>query len=117
MGNLNFSDNATLSWYVVLLILSGAAMVLIGALLARTPLSRLLNVVFGIGFVGYGVYLGWVFHGGTYIIFFKAFILPVVLIYSAVRGGVRRRRAPQQSSPVPPQQPTPVEGAPTPPSA
>src|SRR5690242_20573646 len=115
MGNINFSDNATFSWYVVLLILSGAAMVIIGALFARSQLSRLLNVVFGIGFVGYGVYLGWVFHGGTYVIFFKAFIQPVVMIYSAVRGGLRRRQAPQATV-VTPQPTASVEGAPTPPA-
>ncbi|BBH16867.1 hypothetical protein Back2_11540 [Nocardioides baekrokdamisoli] len=116
MGNLDFTDNSTFSWYVVLLIGTGIAMCVLAGLAAK-PSAKLLNLVFGIGFVGYGVYLGWMFHGGTYLIFFKAFILPVVLIFSTVRGGLRTRREAKGAQYVPAPSPTPVEGAPTPPPA
>jgi len=49
-------------------------------------LYRVLNVVFGLGFLGYGVYLAFFFTGGHYEIFFKAFILPVLLIVRSLRA-------------------------------
>ena len=37
-------------------------------------------------FFGYGIYLAFIFTGGTYFILFKAFILPVVLIVNFFRS-------------------------------
>ena len=34
-----------------------------------------------VGFVGYGVYLGFIFDGGEYFMFFYAFILPVLMLF------------------------------------
>jgi hypothetical protein len=100
--NLDFSAEPLFSWYVVLLIISGVAMTAIGAA-SFGGLStgwRVFNVLAGVGFVGYGVYLGFIFEGGSYIIFFKAFILPVLMIVNFVRSiGARNKTA---AGPVPP---------------
>ena len=86
--NLDFSVDPLFSWYVVLLIISGVAMVGIGATNfgGLTIGWRALNVLAGLGFAGYGIYLGFIFEGSTYVIFFKAFILPVVLVVQFVRS-------------------------------
>lgn len=116
MGNLDFSGHPLFSWYVILLILSGIAMLGLSRFSAR-PLNVILNLVFGLGFIGYGIYLGWLWSGGTYIIFFKAFLLPVLLLVSTARTGFAKRAgrtspAPQHAAYTPPPLP---EGAPTPP--
>src|SRR3954451_23587832 len=80
--NIDFSHHAGFSAYVLLLMFSGVVMVFMASPVVRSEsaLLRLLNVTFGLGFIGYGCYLAFVFQGGTYIIFFKAFILPVLMI-------------------------------------
>lgn len=108
MGNLDFSGHPGFSWYVVLLIISGVAMLGLAAAFPSRPLHRGLNGVFGLGFVGYGIYLAFIFSGGTYVIFFKAFILPVVLIASTIRArvGARQGRAGSQAGAVRPAPPS-----------
>lgn len=88
MGNLDFSAQPLFSWYIVLLLFSGVALLVLGALNAGRQSTgwRILNLVIGLGFIGYGIYLGFVFKGGTYIVFFKAFFVPVLLIVNAVRS-------------------------------
>ena len=91
--NIDFSAHPGFSLYVVLLALSGVLMVGIGA----TAFSRLgngwriFNVIAGIAFFGYAFYLAFLFQGGTYIIFFKAFILPAFMVINAIRSSVTRR--------------------------
>ncbi|MFG2819510.1 hypothetical protein ACGFX4_08800 [Kitasatospora sp. NPDC048365] len=111
--NIDFSLEPLFSWYVVLLIVSGIAMTGIGAM-GNSGLSngwRIFNGVAGVGFVGYGIYLGFIFEGGTYVIFFKAFILPVVMIINFVRSLSNRNQAAAQP-PVQFQQPFPQPEAP-----
>ncbi len=92
--NLDFSNNALFSWYVILLMFSG--LVMLGmSLFNSSGLSkgwRVLNVLFGLGFFGYGVYLGFLFHGGSYFIFFKAFLLPVFMVINFFRSLSMRQR-------------------------
>jgi hypothetical protein len=86
------------SIYVILLAGSGLAM--LGAAAAgggQGTGARVLNGVFGAGFLVYAIYLEFFFVGGTYIIFFKAFILPAVLLYNFVRS----LRAKSPAAPVP----------------
>jgi len=93
--NLDFSADPTFSWYVVLLFISGIAMIIIGAV-NTGKLSvgwRIFNTLAGLGFLGYAVYLGFIFQGGHYILFFKAFILPVLLIINFIRSLAGRRKA------------------------
>ncbi|GAA2153006.1 hypothetical protein GCM10009760_50330 [Kitasatospora kazusensis] len=93
--NLDFSADPLFSWYVVLLFVSGVAMVAIGAVNfgGMSAGWRIFNAVAGVGFIGYGFYLGFVFDGGSYILFFKAFILPVVMVFHFVRSTVARSKA------------------------
>ncbi|MFC5662859.1 hypothetical protein ACFP3U_07660 [Kitasatospora misakiensis] len=127
--NLDFDVDPLFSWYVVLLAVSGIALLVIGAVnLGGLKVGwRILNVLVGIGFTGYAYYLAFVFEGGTYTLFFKAFILPVLLIVNAVKALVARSQAPA-SPPYAPQgapypqggqypQPPFQQGAPYPPAA
>jgi len=86
--NLDFGAEPLFSWYVVLLAVSGIAMVAIGAINfgALSIGWRIFNAVAGVGFFGYAVYLGFIFEGGEYVLFFKAFILPVVMVINFVRS-------------------------------
>jgi hypothetical protein len=99
MGNIDFTNEAGFSWYCVLLIGSGVAMLAISPLRRQTNVGKIANLIFGAGFCCYGFYLVFIFHGGTYIVFFKAFILPVVLIVNTVKSIATRRdatKAPQR---------------------
>ncbi|RRQ77474.1 hypothetical protein CQW39_18010 [Streptomyces griseofuscus] len=94
--NLDFGAEPLFSWYVVLLFISGAAMLILGVINA-SGLSkgwRAFNVIAGLGFMGYGIYLGFIFQGGTYIVFFKAFILPVMVVVNFFRSLSRRKAMP-----------------------
>ncbi len=66
--------------------LAGIALVVLGAPLARrsTPLRRIVNILVGVGYFGYGFYLAFIFSGGHYIIFIYAFILAIILIVRTV---------------------------------
>ncbi len=124
--NLDFDVDPLFSWYVVLLAISGIALLVIGAVnVGGLKLGwRAFNVLVGLGFAGYAYYLAFVFEGGTYAIFFKAFILPVLLIINAVKAAVTRSQAPaapaappfQPNAQYPPQggqypQPSPYQAA------
>ncbi|MFJ7910289.1 hypothetical protein [Kitasatospora sp. NPDC096204] len=97
MNNLDFSGQPLFSWYVVLLALSGVIMVVLGAVSGGLKAGlRVLNVVVGLGLLGYAYYLLFVFEGGTYTIFFKVFILPIGMIVASVKAIVERSNAKQQ---------------------
>ncbi|MFD7578042.1 hypothetical protein [Kitasatospora sp. NPDC059817] len=109
MNNLNFSAEPLFSWYVVALAISGAAMLVLGAVNPGSGLKvgwRILNVLAGLGFLGYAYYLAFVFEGGRYEIFLKAFILPIALIASSVKAIVERGNAKNQQ---PAPQPAPYD--------
>ncbi|WP_405484521.1 hypothetical protein [Nocardia sp. NBC_00511] len=75
------------NWYVGLLALSGAIMV--GLALIRTgqsAASRSINGIFGAVYLGYAFYLAFLFDGGSYLIFFQAFILPLVMVANYFRN-------------------------------
>ncbi len=73
--------------YTLLLMLGGIAMIVIGLAIQEQGIgSRILNVVVGLAFFGYGFYLMFLFDGGTYRIFFYAFILPILLIVRAFKA-------------------------------
>lgn len=93
MGNLDFSNEPGFSWYCVLLLISGIAMLGMVGVPVATKGARIVNLVFGIGFTAYAIYLIFLFHGGHYVVFFKAFLLPVFLIVGTIRSGAMRRTA------------------------
>ena len=66
--------------YVFFLIASGVLMLVMGIL--RAPYarrSRVVNLIIGGGFAIYGLYLLLFFQGGHYILFFYAFVLPILM--------------------------------------
>ncbi|MGW4467701.1 hypothetical protein [Micromonospora sp. NPDC004704] len=72
--------------YTFLLMLSGLLLIAIGATFGGQSIgSRLLSVAVGIGFFGYGFYLEFLFEGGTYRVFFFAFVFPVLLTIRAIK--------------------------------
>lgn len=102
--NLDFSLDPLFSWYVLLLLVSGIVMFVMGVTnAARQSIGwRIFGLVAGLGFFGYAVYLGFIFEGGEYLIFFKAFIVPVVVIIQFVRSLLANRGlAPVQHAPTP----------------
>lgn len=102
--NIDFSHQPLFSWYVVLLMFSGVvSLALSSPAFGRASVGlRLLNCVVGLAMFGYGFYLAFIFTGGTYLIFFKAFIVPAVLIVRtamSIVGRNRRSGAPQAAYP------------------
>src|SRR4051812_32127952 len=98
--NIDFTNHAGFSAYVLLLMFSGLAMIVLAspAVKRQRPLMRALNLLFGIGFFCYGFYLAFLFAGGTYVLFFKAFILPAVLIIRSFRSRPPAETAPMATS-------------------
>ncbi|MEC3952361.1 hypothetical protein VMT65_04865 [Nocardia sp. CDC153] len=75
------------NWYVGLLAVSGVIMLALAAVRqGQSQLSRVLNAAFGVGFIGYAFYLAFLFDGGSYFIFFQAFILPVMMVVNYFRN-------------------------------
>ena len=67
--------------YVLLLILSGIAMLVIaGVNSGQNKTRRIWSAVLGAAFTGYGIYLLLFFQGGHFVVFFYAFILPILMI-------------------------------------
>jgi uncharacterized membrane protein len=101
MGNLNFADHAGFAWYCVLLMISGLTMVALGPLGRRSRFGIARNLVVGMAFLGYGLYLTFVFRGGHYVVFYWVLILPLVLITQTIRSHngakVRRRELAKQA--------------------
>ncbi|MFC5183157.1 hypothetical protein [Actinomadura harenae] len=92
--NLDFSAEPAFSWYVLLLGISGIAMLVTAALgFGSRVRDRILYAIVGLGMSGYAFYLAFIFTGGTYHMFFYVFVLPVVLIARAVSAFFQRRKA------------------------
>jgi hypothetical protein len=104
--NIDFSAHPGFSIYVILLLLSGALMAVMGisGVTRQRTGWRIFNVLLGVGFFGYGFYLAFLFHGGSYIVFFKVFVVPVLLIARSFRSMGSRKSAPMpsQATPQPP---------------
>ncbi|WBC01185.1 hypothetical protein [Micromonospora sp. WMMA1976] len=82
--------------YTLLLLLGGIAMIVVGvAVKEQGKGSRILNVVIGLAFFGYGFYLLFLFDGDSYRIFFYVFVLPILLIVRAVKA---RKEAREQAA-------------------
>jgi len=90
----NEISDDTFVFYIAALAAAGLVLVALGAINfgAQSPIMRIVNVLIGLGFLGYAFYLFFIFDGGTVAIFYYAFILPVLLVIQAVRN--RKNRAP-----------------------
>jgi hypothetical protein len=82
--------------YTAFLAISGLAMIAIAIIKGgQTNGARVLNGVLGVAFFGYAFYLAFLFRGGHYLLFFYAFILPILLIVRFFRTLGDRQQAPQ----------------------
>lgn len=74
-------------WYVGMLAFSGLLMIVMAVVKGgQSQAAQWLNAAFGAGFLAYAGYLAFFFEGGSYLIFFQAFILPVVMVVNFVRS-------------------------------
>ena len=72
--------------YVLFLILSGVAMLVMAFIkVGRATRRRIWSGILGAVFTIYGLYLLLFFQGGHYIIFYYAFILPILMIVQFFR--------------------------------
>ena len=93
MNNIDFSNEPLFSSYVIMLILTGTgtfAFALTG-LRNESVGKRVGAVALGLVMFGYGVYLAFIFEGGTYHVFWQVFLAPVVLI-SVVASSLSERK-------------------------
>lgn len=101
MGNLDFTNHAGFSLCCILLMVGGLTMVVLGPSRANSRSGATLDVVLGIVFFCYGLYLTFGFRGGRYYFPYSALIIPVVLITRAIRSSngekVRRREEARQA--------------------
>jgi predicted membrane channel-forming protein YqfA (hemolysin III family) len=73
--------------YTILLMLSGVLLIVLGAAVGEQSTgSRVLSIVVGLAFFGYGFYLEFLFRGGEYRIFFYAFVVPIVLVVRTIQA-------------------------------
>jgi len=87
-------SDSTFLFYIAALAVAGLVLVLLGAINfgGQSAIMRIVDVVVGLGFLGYAFYLFFIFDAGTFALFYYPFILPVLLIIQAVRN--RKSRAP-----------------------
>lgn len=72
--------------YVLFLILSGIVMLVMACIkTGQRPARRIWNTIFGAGFTIYGLYLLLFFPGGHYLLFYYAFVLPILMIVQFFR--------------------------------
>lgn len=81
------------NWYVGLLAVSGVVMIAMALSENRQGnVSRLINGILGPLYLGYALYLAFLFEGGSYLIFFQAFIVPVLLVVDFFRNRTPRMK-------------------------
>lgn len=82
--------------YAGLLAVSGLLLLALAATgFGQSTGARVLNVLFGLGFTGYGGYLLLFFEGSEVRVFYYAFIVPVFMVVQAVRAYLARRNQAQ----------------------
>ncbi|MBF9067887.1 hypothetical protein [Streptacidiphilus fuscans] len=105
---LQFSAHPFLALYAILLMISGFGSVALSVLNVggRSIGWRIFGVIAGLLFGGYGVYMGFFFTGGEYILSGRGIVLPFVLI-GGMLGRARRAKTANAAAPMPgiPQQP------------
>jgi membrane-bound ClpP family serine protease len=80
--------------YTILLMLSGVLLIVVGASVpGQGTWMRILNILVGAAFLGYGFYLQFLFEGDSYRIFLYAFIGPILLIARTVQARQANRQA------------------------
>jgi hypothetical protein len=106
-------SSGTVNAYAIFLVICGLVLLAVAGtgFGAQSVASRVINVIVGLGFAGYGLYLlVFLKPGGSVWIFYYVFVIPVVLVIQAFRTRAANRQARdaaarQNASPYPPQQP------------
>ena len=98
LAAIEMSDGMFLG-YIGALAVSGVIMLLLAitGFGAQSALVRVLNALFGAGFLGYGIYL-FVTEPAEFRVFYYAFILPILMIISAFTGRRSREEAAQPAA-------------------
>lgn len=88
-------SDSTFLVYIGALNVAGIVLLALGAINfgAQSPMMRIINVLIGLGFLGYAFYLLFIFDGGSFALFYYPFILPVLLVIQAVRNRKNRAEA------------------------
>ncbi len=107
--------NTTFTVYWIMLIVSGVLLLVTAGTNfgGQTTGARVVAGLFGLGFLGYGLYLGFIFTGTEYRIFFYAFVVPILVIVNAVKSN-NARKAQANQPPAPWQQPAGAPAADSP---
>ncbi|MFI9508116.1 hypothetical protein [Nocardia sp. NPDC052566] len=90
--NLDFGAHSGFSWYVVLLLVSGAVLLLLAIPPAIEWWWRSADAAVGALCAGYGIYLAFFFHTGTYLVILQLFLLPTLLVVISVSSLLGKRR-------------------------
>ena len=102
--------------YALFLIFSGIAMLVMAFVRAGYAKRRqVVNFIFGAGFLIYGLYLLLAFNGGTYLMFYYAFVVPILLVVQFFRDRAAfksRQTATGPAGNFPPAGSFPEDGAP-----
>ncbi|WP_435591670.1 hypothetical protein [Nocardia sp. bgisy118] len=81
------------NWYVGLLAVSGVVMIAMALMEnGQSKASRIINAILGPIYLGYAIYLAFIFESGSYWVFFQAFILPVLLVVDFFRNRTPRQK-------------------------
>lgn len=93
-------NNTTFLTYTALLAISGVIMVVLAIVgFGASTGSRILSGILGVGFFGYAVYLTFISDDDTVIVFYYAFIAPILLIVNVFKSRKAAKEglsAPQQ---------------------
>jgi membrane-bound ClpP family serine protease len=96
MGNLDFSNNAGFSWYCIALVVVGIGLIVASALTRKRTAGIVIGVLIGAAMLVYGLYLTFIFQGGTYYISFYVIVAPVIFVLALIRTAKRKSAQPAQ---------------------
>ena len=88
--------------YTILLMLSGLLLIGLGvAVRDQGTASRVISILVGLAFFGYGFYLEFLFTGVRYRVFFYVFVVPILVIYRVFQAhkAAKAERAAQVGQP------------------
>jgi hypothetical protein len=91
------SDGTFLAYILLLIVSGGLLLALAIGGFGQSTVARVFDALFGVGFLGYAVYLLFFFQGTEVRILFYAFIVPVFAIVQMVKA--RKAKREEQAAP------------------
>ncbi|MFG1606855.1 hypothetical protein [Actinoplanes sp. NPDC049265] len=105
-------SDGTFFAYIALLVVSGAILAVLGlGGFGQSKGARIIDGVFAAAFVAYAGYLLFAFDGGTVIISYYAFIVPILAIVQMFKARKAKRQMAAETA-VPAEQPAPATNQP-----